>query len=72
MGQTKTTGSNYWTVIDLLVSCIEEGRVSAGGLKKARFLLFTELDKCSVYNLPTDETKCLLSVLNGLYDKVGV
>lgn len=61
----------YWTAINLLVSCIENGRVDAEELKNARFLLSTELDKRSVCNLPTDETKRLLSVLDGLYDKVS-
>lgn len=63
--------NNYWSVINLLVSCIENGRVDAEELKNARFLLSTELDKRSVCNLPTDETKRLLSVLDGLYDKVS-
>lgn len=66
-----TTESGYWTVINLLVSCIESGRVDAGELKNARLLLSTELDKRSVCNLPTDEMKRLLSVLDGLYDKVS-
>ena len=61
----------YWTAINLLVSCIENGRVDADELKNARLLLSTELDKCSVCKLPTDETKRLLSVLDGLYDKVS-
>lgn len=61
----------YWTAINLLVSCIENGRVDADELKNARLLLSTELDKRSVCNLPTDETKRLLSVLDGLYDKVS-
>lgn len=64
-------GSNYWTVINLLVSCIENDKVDADELKKVRFLLSTELDRRSVCNLPTDETKRLLSVLDGLYDKVS-
>lgn len=63
--------NSYWTVINLLVSCIENGRVDAEELKKARLSLSTELDKRSVCNLPTDETKRLLSVLDGLYDKVS-
>lgn len=62
--------NNYWTVINLLVSCIEKGKVDAKGLKEARLRLSTELDKRLVCNLPTDETKRLLSVLYGLYDKV--
>lgn len=61
----------YWTAINLLVSCIENGRVDADELKNARLLLSTELDKRSVCKLPTDETKRLLSVLDGLYDKVS-
>ena len=63
--------NDYWLVINLLVSCIENGRVDAEELKKARLSLSTELDKRSVCNLPTDETKRLLSVLDGLYDKVS-
>ena len=63
--------NSYWTVINLLVSCIENGRVDAEELKKARLSLSTELDKRSVCNLPTDETKRLLSVFDGLYDKVS-
>lgn len=63
--------NNYWSVINLLVSCIENGKVDADELKNARLLLSTELDKRSVCNLPTDETKRLLSVLDGLYDKVS-
>ena len=63
--------NSYWSVINLLVSCIENGRVDADELKNARLLLSTELDKRSVCNLPTDETKRLLSVLDGLYDKVS-
>ena len=63
--------NNYWSVINLLVSCIENGKVDADELKNAHLLLSTELDKCSVCNLPTDETKRLLSVLDGLYDKVS-
>lgn len=63
--------NNYWTVVNLLVSCIKNGKVDAGELKKARLSLCTELDKCSVCNLPTDETKRLLSVLEGLYDNVS-
>ena len=63
--------NNYWSVINLLVSCIENGRVDAEELKNTRFLLSTELDKRSVCNLPTEETKRLLSVLDGLYDKVS-
>ncbi len=63
-------GNNYWAVINLLLSCIENGKVDAAELKKARFLLSTGLDKCSVCNLPTDETKRLLSALDGLYDNV--
>ena len=63
--------NSYWSVINLLVSCIENGRVDADELKNARLLLSTELDERSVCNLPTDETKRLLSVLDGLYDKVS-
>lgn len=59
--------SDYWIVIDLLQSCIKTGKVDADELKNARFRLATELDRRLVCNLPTDETKRLLSVLNGLY-----
>lgn len=64
-------GNSYWTIINLLVSCIENGKVDAKELKKARFLLSTDLDRRSVCNLSTYETKLLLSVLDGLYDKVN-
>lgn len=63
--------NGYWLVINTLISCIGNGRVDAEELKKARFKLCTELDKRSVCNLPVDETKRLLCVLDGLYDKVG-
>ncbi len=62
--------NSYWTIINLLVSCVENSKVDADELKKARFLLSTELDKRSVDNLPIDEIKRLLSVLDGLYDKI--
>lgn len=62
--------SDYWTVINLLQSCIKTGKVDADGLKNARFRLATGLDKRLVRNLPTDETKRLLSVLDGLYGMV--
>lgn len=60
--------SDYWIVINLLQSCIKTGKVDADALKNARFRLTTELDKRLVCNLPTDETKRLLSVFDGLYD----
>lgn len=63
--------NDYWLVINTLVSCIENGKVDADELKKARLSLSIGLDKRSVCNLPTDETKRLLSVLDGLYDKVS-
>ena len=63
--------SGYWIVINTLISCIENGKVDAEELKNAHLRLCTELDKHSVCNLPTDETKRLLSVLDGLYDKVS-
>ena len=63
--------SNYWAVINLLVSYIDNGKVDADELKRACFLLDMELDRCLVCNIPSDETKRLLSVLNGLYDKVS-
>lgn len=62
--------NDYWIVINLLQSCINTGKVEVDALRKARFLLSTELDKRSVCNLPTDETKRLLLVLDGLYDKI--
>lgn len=62
--------SDYWTVINLLQSCIKTGKVDADELKNARFRLATGLDKRLVCNLPTDETKRLLSVLDGLYGMV--
>lgn len=64
-------GNSYWLVINTLVSCIENGKVDVDELKKVRLSLSMELDKRSVCNLPTDETKRLLSVLDGLYDKVS-
>lgn len=64
-------GNSYWLVINTLVSCIENGKVDADELKKVRLSLSMELDKRSVCNLPADETKRLLSVLDGLYDKVS-
>ncbi len=64
-------GNSYWLVINTLVSCIENGKVDADELKKVRLSLSMELDKRSVCNLPTGETKRLLSVLDGLYDKVS-
>lgn len=63
--------NSYWLVINTLVSCIKNGKVDAEELKKARLSLSTELDKRSVCNLPIGETKRLLSVLDGLYDKVS-
>lgn len=62
--------SDYWIVINLLQSCIKTGKVDAEELKKVHFKLSTELDKYLVCDLPTDETKRLLSVLDGLYDMV--
>lgn len=62
--------SDYWIVINLLQSCIKTGKVDAEELKKVHFKLSTELDKYLVCNLPTDETRRLLSVLDGLYDKI--
>ena len=61
----------YWITIDFLLSCIENGEVDAEKLKEAHLRLSTELDRRSVFNLPIDETKRLISVLNGLYDKVS-
>lgn len=63
--------NSYWLVINTLVSCIENGKIDDDELKKVRLSLCMELDKRSVCNLPTDETKRLLSVLDGLYDKVS-
>lgn len=62
--------SDYWIVINLLQSCIKTGKVDADALKNTRFRLSTGLDKRLVCNLPTDETKRLLSVLDGLYGMV--
>lgn len=63
--------SDYWIVINLLQYFIKTGKVDADALKNARFRLATELDQRFVCNLPTDETKRLLSVLYGLYDMVA-
>lgn len=63
--------NSYWLVINTLVSCIKNGKVDADALKNARFKLATSLDKRLVCNLPTDETKRLLSVLDGLYGMVS-
>ena len=63
-------GNDYWTVINLLQSCIKTGKIDADALKNARFKLATSLDKRLMCNLPTDETKRLLSVFDGLYDMV--
>lgn len=60
----------YWIVINLLQSCIKNGKVDAEELKNARLSLSVALDKRLTCNLPTDETKRLLSVLDGLYSIV--
>lgn len=60
----------YWIVINLLQSCIKNGKVDAEELKNARLSLSVALDKRLTCNLPTDETKHLLSVLDGLYSIV--
>lgn len=59
--------SNYWTVINLLLSCVRNGKVEADELKEARLSLSKDLDGRIVGNLPTDEDERLLSVLDGLY-----
>lgn len=64
--------NSYWTIINLLVSCVENSKVDADELKKARFLLATELDKRLVCNLPSDEIKRLVSVLDGLYKEISI
>lgn len=60
----------YWTVINALLSFVEHGRVDTETLKQARLSLSVALDKRLTCNLPTDETKRLLSVLDGLYSIV--
>lgn len=62
---------SYWTVINALLSFVESGRVDAATLKEAHLRLSNELDRRIVGNLPTEETKKLISALNGLYTKVS-
>lgn len=62
---------SYWTVINAMLSFVESGRVDAAILKKAHLRLSTELDRRVVSNLPTEETKKLISALDGLYTKVS-
>ena len=53
---------NYWTVINTLVDCLENG-IDKEKVKLATLQLDTELDRRLVDNLPIDETKRLKSVL---------
>lgn len=57
--------NNYWLVINALVDCLEHG-VDRERLKEASFKLATELDRRVVGNLPTDEIKRLVGVLERL------
>ena len=59
----------HWIVIETLVDCLENG-IDKEKVKSATLQLDKELDRRSVDNLPTDETKRLKSVLDGLYDKI--
>lgn len=54
---------NHWLVIDALVDYIESGK-DTEKLKKATFLLDSELDRRIVDNLPVDEITKLRNVLN--------
>lgn len=54
---------NHWLVIDALVDYIESGK-DTEKLKKATFLLDSELDRRIVDNLPVDEILKLRNVLN--------
>lgn len=63
--------TEYWLVINALLSFIEKGRVDAATLKEARLSLSVALDKRLTCNLPSEETKRLLRALDGLYDKVA-
>lgn len=63
--------NSYWTVINTLLSFVEGGRVDAATLKNAHLRLSTELDRRIVGNLPSEEIKRLLAVLDGLYAKVS-
>ncbi|WP_289075729.1 hypothetical protein [uncultured Bacteroides sp.] len=63
---------NYWTMIDFLVGCIRNKGVDADELKNARYRLSVALDKRLVCNLPSDEIKRLISVLDGLYKEISI
>lgn len=63
--------TEYWLVINALLSFIENGRVDAATLKEARLSLSVALDKRLTCNLPSEETKRLLRALDSLYDKVA-
>lgn len=63
--------TEYWTLINALLSFIEKGRVDAATLKQASLSLSVALDKRLTCNLPAEETKRLIGVLNSLYDKVS-
>lgn len=63
---------NYWTVIDFLVDCIINKDVDADELKNVRYRLSVALDKRLVCNLPSDEIKHLVSVLDGLYKEISI
>ncbi len=54
---------HYWTVIDSLMFYIEHG-YDRENLKNALLQLGIELDRREVYNLPTEEIKSLMDVLN--------
>lgn len=62
--------TEYWTLINALLSFIEKGRVDGATLKKARLSLSLALDKRLACNLPAEEIKRLIGALDGLYDKV--
>lgn len=53
----------YWLVIDTLAECLGHGK-DTEKLKKATFLLDSELDRRIVDNLPVDEITKLRNVLN--------
>lgn len=68
---SKAMETEYWTLINALLSFVEKGRVDAATLKQARLSLSVALDKCLACNLPTEGTKRLIGVLDSLYDKVS-
>lgn len=64
---------NYWIVINTLADVLEKyystGKIDRKNFKEATFQLNTDLDRCLSGNLPSEELKCLISVLNRLnYD----